>query len=99
MKIISKCKLKKKNLKFTSNIPCHDGFFQKNLSLKSDYPLNGGSLKRVFLTLEKPGKIRDQTRLSLKCGYPLNRGATKVGFHCIFNFFLNMVISLIIEKW
>ena len=55
----------------------------KNLSLKSEYPLNRGSLNRGFLTLEKPEKIRDQTVLSLKCGYPLNRGATKVGFHCI----------------
>ena len=55
----------------------------KNLSLKSEYPLNRGSLNRGFLTLEKPEKIRDQTVLSLKCGYPLNRGATKVGFHGI----------------
>ena len=55
----------------------------KNLSLKSEYPLNRGSLNRGFLTLEKPEKIWDQTVLSLKCGYPLNRGATKVGFHCI----------------
>ena len=56
----------------------------KNLSLKSDYPLNRSSLNRGFLTLEKPEKIWDQTVLSLKCGYPLNRGATKVGFHCIY---------------
>ena len=54
----------------------------KNLSLKSEYPLNRGSLNRGFLKLEKPEKIWDQTVLSLKCGYPLNRGATKVGFHC-----------------
>ena len=52
------------------------------MSLKSEYPLNRGSLYRGFLTLEKPEKIWDQTVLSLKCGYPLNRGATKVGFHC-----------------
>ena len=55
----------------------------KNLSLKSKYPLNRGSLNRGFLTLEKPEKFWDQTVLSLKCGYPLNRGATKVGFHGI----------------
>ena len=54
----------------------------KNLSLKSKYPLDRGSLNRGFLILEKPEKIQGQTVLSLKCGYPLNRGATKVGFHC-----------------
>ena len=52
------------------------------MSLKSEYPLDRGSLNRGFLTLDKPEKIRDQPVLSLKYGYPLNRGATKVGFHC-----------------
>ena len=56
----------------------------KNLSLKSEYPLNRGSLNRGFLTLKKPEKNRDKTMLSLKCGYPLNRGATWVRFHCTF---------------
>ena len=50
--------------------------------------LNRGSLNGGFSTLEKPEKIWDQTVLSLKCGYPLNRGATKVGFHCIWVFWV-----------
>ena len=44
----------------------------RNLSLKSEYPLNRGSLNRCFLTLEKSKKNWDQTVLSVKCGYPLN---------------------------
>ena len=81
-KIVLKYKFFPKSVKLPKiSLDIRDIF--KNLSLKSEYPLNRGSLNRGFLTLEKPEKFWDQTVLSLKCGYPLNRGATKVGFHCI----------------